>query len=95
MGVRLLCSQWHPPQLDAVMPPSPLCLPVPAQHTFGNTGRREEKEAGEKEARVEIVRRARSKPANHEAESAYVNSEGGAAGNVMKFSEICQPATVL
>ena len=42
--------------------------------------------AGVKEARVGIVWRARSKPANHEAESAYVTGGGGAAGNVMKFS---------
>ena len=38
-----------------------------------------------------MVRRAKSKPANHEAESAYFTGEGGAAGNMMKFSEICAP----
>ena len=36
-----------------------------------------------------IVLRAKSKPANHETESAYVTDEGGAAGNVMQFLEIC------
>ena len=38
--------------------------------------------------------RAKSKPVNHEAESAYVTGEGGAAENVMKFSEICVPGLV-
>ena len=38
-----------------------------------------------------MVWRAKSKLANHEAESAYVTGEGGAAENVMKFSEICGP----
>ena len=38
-----------------------------------------------------MVWRAKSKPANHEAESAYITGEGGAAENVIKFSEICVP----
>ena len=56
----------------------------------------DERQAGEK--RRERQRkwgwgwyRAKSKPANHEAESAYVTGEGGAAENVVKFSEICVP----
>ena len=45
--------------------------------------------SGEKEVGMGVVWRATSKLANHEAESAYVTGESGAAGNVMKFSEIC------
>ena len=62
---------------------------------MGGRGRAGEQEAGEKsrgwkrKAGVDMTWRAKSKPANHEAESAYVTSEGGASGNVRKISEIC------
>ena len=41
----------------------------------------------------ERERRGKSKPANHEAVSAYVTGAGGAGKNVMKFLEICDPAS--
>ena len=56
---------------------------------WGGDGQR----AGEKSG-VVMVWRAKSKPANHEAESAHVTGEGDAAENVMKFSEICIPSPV-
>ena len=46
------------------------------------------------EVGVGMVRRAKCKLANHEVESAYVTDEGGASGNVMKISKICQLDTV-
>ena len=57
----------------------------------GADGRRagEKRRERERKAGVGMVWTAKSKPANHEAESAYVTGEGGAAENVMKFSEIC------
>ena len=50
----------------------------------------EKRRERETKAGVGIVWRAKSKPANHEAVSAYVTGEGGASGNVMKISEICR-----
>ena len=38
-----------------------------------------------------MVWRAMSKPAFHEAESAFVTGEGGASRNGMKISKICAP----
>ena len=61
--------------------------------TGGELERREE--SGRERAGVVMAWRVKTKPANHEAESAYVTGEGEAAENVMKFSEICTRASGL
>ena len=57
---------------------------------MGDGGSKRGRRDLERKAGVGMVWRAKSKPANHEAESVYVTGEGGASGNVMKISEICQ-----
>ena len=57
----------------------------------GGDGRRAGGRRREREGKM-LGWQGKSKPANHEAESAYVTDEGEAGENVMKFSEICGPA---
>ena len=56
---------------------------------MGDGGSKRGRRDLERKAGVGMVWRAKSKPANYEAESAYVTKEGEASGNVMKISEIC------